>query len=1519
MMRFRGASPDSSRPRWRWALRSIANCGLMVLLAASPGSSEGAEESAPSWEVYTSPLNRTPYEIHVDRKARTKTFVGPTGETFGSIEEILAAESSGLSPLQRVVAPSLWGHLQSPTPSGDLVPVTIVLRNQPAHDASQVARERHAPRLAEALGRARRILGRLEPLLPSPEVRKRMTLRQLMEAEGALLTVEEKAELKAVREEVRATLGILRSEVLAQARSQAQADKAPIVAWLAATPGCRLVGDSTILSAVFAEVPGHVIETMVETFPEIARVSPIGRAEATMNTSTGTIGASDWWNAGYNGSSSTKVAVVDSGVDSGHPALSSVVSDAAVHLAYGKLLSVFNDSSTSTDDLHGHGTHVAGTVASTDSTYRGVAYGGLVMGAKCLFRTTTGGAGGVDPDIFSAMDWATDNGADVLNLSLGGSSSNGGESDIAHFCDAVAYGLVIPVAVASGNSGSSSGTVGTPGDAYNVITVGNFDDWDTTGHSDNILSSSSSRGPTSDGRRKPDLSAPGEDIASCNNTWEGAGSDFVNNSGTSMACPHVAGSCGILLDYASSWSPEALKALLVTTPRNTSPYPTSPDNNWGYGGLNLASAYAHRASIYEGTLTKTGPEFVFLKLGSMTAGDRSTLVWNRHVTSNNASAPTVYYSLLDLDLYLYDEATDTELDYSLSGLEPVEQCSVSSTVSSPVAKVYRYDSFPSAFSTEYFAFASETPTSPTLADPPELACTFTSLPSFVAASTSFTVTVQVTNQGDIRAFSPEVTLSIPTGYTVLSGANPRTLSNLSAGASTSVSWTVQSPSSGGTATFDAEAWTISYGELFYGDTVSQAMATDSAAPTGSVALDAGAAASQDLDVTLSINATDDRSGIAEMRIRNQGDSWPAWTAFSATVARTLPEGEAERTVEVQLRDAVGNVSATLSDSIYHDLTPPTGSVVVGGGAAYTNARPTPLTLDASDGVSGVQDMRFRTDGVNWGSWIPYAASTSLDLGSVDGAKTVDCQFRDRALNVSSTVQDGIVYDGTAPTGTLSVEDGAFFTGTSTVDLTISGLDSLSGLEGMRFRGWAADSDTWSSWVPFSTSHTMVLNAAQGLLTIGLQVRDYAGNMSTVASDGIYFDATPPTGTVLLLDDRAAINTTAIQVQMSWSDVGSSVEAYRLRNEGGSWTDWAPPTAVLPWDLPAADGVKRVEVEFRDLCGLVSSTLFDEILLDTVPPVGSFALNGGAGYLLPWEALEAVTTSEDTPDGSGVDGYRYSTDGGETWSAWSDLASDGVHEVTRPGAVHQVEVLGQFRDAAGNESVASAESIYFLKGDPQRLTFTPNIRGTTEPGGDHDAFTVDLGPGDLLDLKVSAKSSIKKGDFQLLVDVYAPDGTKVVDGLYPSSSKKVGVKKFPAPVAGQYWVVLRPLGADLDAGAYYTLKSKARMSKTRRVIAGSVTPAGVPPSAVVQITAADREQLSGTIQMAVLESIELHGPNDWTDPVSFTSKGYKRTLPSRTLGSGSGTYDLELFGNGLASYKFLLKPPVQDKALTEEEE
>ena len=108
-----------------------------------------------------------------------------------------------------------------------------------------------------------------------------------------------------------------------------------------------------------------------------------------------------------------------------------------------------------------------------------------------------------------------------------------------------------------------------------------------------------------------------------------------------------------------------------------------------------------------------------------------------------------------------------------------------------------------------------------------------------------------------------------------------------------------------------------------------------------------------------------------------------------------------------------------------DTTPPTGTILISGGAVLANNVWVALTLSSSDAVT----MRFKNENGAWSAWEGYATSRAWTLSGGDGVKTVYVQYRDAAGNVSPSTIADIILDMTPPTGTININNGALYANT----------------------------------------------------------------------------------------------------------------------------------------------------------------------------------------------------------------------------------------------------------------------------------------------------------------------------------------------------------------------------------------------------------------------------------------------------------------------------------------------------------
>ena len=356
---------------------------------------------------------------------------------------------------------------------------------------------------------------------------------------------------------------------------------------------------------------------------------------------------------------------------------------------------IFDDSVTSNEpgdagSQHSHGTNVLSTVAGhAPGNLIGTAWAADVILAKTerVFEEVQG----EEDDFVRALEWADSIGADIVTASLGYydwydyADMDGNTAVTTIACD-IAASKGITVVTSVGNQGS--GGLGWPGvlapaDGDSVIAVGAVD-------SSGVVVGFSSRGPTFDGRIKPDLMAMGQYVRAAS-AYDSL--TYFHPSGTSFSAPLVAGACALLLQVHPEWGPaEVLGALRSEASRSA-----APDNDYGWGIID-----AHQSSVTGATGVLAGVSLsvqrradgVLVRVTHNQSGFLSIDLMRRTRTGTNAwGDPEVLASGVSLDSGSVWETTDGVAagvyEYRLRSTADPTQVSEWRRVTIPFASVLR--------------------------------------------------------------------------------------------------------------------------------------------------------------------------------------------------------------------------------------------------------------------------------------------------------------------------------------------------------------------------------------------------------------------------------------------------------------------------------------------------------------------------------------------------------------------------------------------------------------------------------------------------------------------------------------------------------------------------------------------------------------------------------------------------------------------------------------------------------------
>jgi hypothetical protein len=494
---------------------------------------------------------------------------------------------------------------------------------------------------------------------------------------------------------------------------------------------------------------------------------------------------------------------------------------------------------------------------------------------------------------------------------------------------------------------------------------------------------------------------------------------------------------------------------------------------------------------------------------------------------------------------------------------------------------------------------------------------------------------------------------------------------------------------------NTKAWSLSAGDgakTVYAkfkdraDNVSQPMSAtivlDQTSPTGTVAINNGAPYTTNRLISLSLAASDSGTGVKQMYF-SDGVASSGWISYTTSGAWTFAGDEGTKTISARFRDAAGNISALVSDTIVLDTLAP--SVAVSPLSSYQSSLTFPVTVFGMDATSGVAsyDVEFR-DGVSdaWTGWLTGTAVTTASFTGQEGhTYSFRARARDNAGNVSSYTAGDIqtTIDATPPaTNRFLINFGALETTGVTVSLSLEASDATSGVAAMSFSN---DSTNWSNWQPYSPTAIWTVAPLDGVRTVYGQFRDAAGNISAAISDTIVLNTFVATDYGLTINQGALFtNQTTVTLTIG---APPGTTQMQVSNDGGfAGISWEPYTSHKLWQISQYGThvlPRVVYIRYKDQSGTLSSTYQDDIILDVRPPRGqvNITILDDIRISATSGATLALSAEDDV---SGVGWMRVSNRMSFAGATWQSYATSLAWDMGDSNAVYV-----EFRDYAGNIS------------------------------------------------------------------------------------------------------------------------------------------------------------------------------------------------------------------------------------------
>ena len=439
------------------------------------------------------------------------------------------------------------------------------------------------------------------------------------------------------------------------------------------------------------------------------------------------------------------------------------------------------------------------------------------------------------------------------------------------------------------------------------------------------------------------------------------------------------------------------------------------------------------------------------------------------------------------------------------------------------------------------------------------------------------------------------------------------------------------------------------------------------------------------NVTTTLNATDDRSGVASTQYAVDGSPPQAYAA------PFMIGGEGNHTVEYAATDQAGNAEANRSVAFAIDSILPTTTATFAGvmnGSEFVV--PITVTLLAADLGSGLALTRYNTDD---GPWTNYTEPFLVDN---TGSHTVQYDSADVAGNLEPT-NAFMVVNGTIE-GIEGVRSQVSFNGTagsvdwytSPVNVTLELVNGTSPPNSLWYR---LDGGAWTAYT------TPFLIAGDGVHELDYNATNAVGNPEVTHRVMIRIDTTAPAADSAI-DGTLGRNgwyRSDVTVTLNATDLGSGVATISYRVDQGTWQYYDGPITL-------GEGDHTVEYAATDLAGLQGPDNLLQIRIDVTAPVTTDTILGFLGAQ-GWYVTDVTVRLTAVDAGSGVESTQYRLNGG-VWVIYAGPI------LISAGGRYVLEFLSV--DRAGNPNPVQSLSIDIEKSLPYFIHLGPSVKVTPSP-------------------------------------------------------------------------------------------------------------------------------------------------------------------------------------------------------------